>query len=133
MTFSVPGPPRGKGRPRFTRTGHSYTPKETVAYESRIRDACKASCAKRIEGPVRIFIKAYMSIPASASKRMREDMRLNIIRPTKKPDIDNVIKAVLDALNGLAYADDKNVVYVGASKWYAEEPSLEITIEEASE
>lgn len=133
MTFSVPGPPRGKGRPRFTRTGHSYTPKETVAYERQIRDACKASCAKRIEGPVRIFIKAYMSIPASASKRMREDMRLNIIRPTKKPDIDNVIKAVLDALNGIAYADDKNVVYVGAAKWYAEEPSLEITIEEVSE
>lgn len=133
MTFSVPGQPRGKGRPRFTRTGHSYTPKETVAYETQIRDAFKASGQKQIEGPVRVFIKVYMAIPASAPKCKREAMRLNIIRPTKKPDIDNVIKVVLDALNGLAYADDKNVVYVGASKWYAEEPSLEIVIEEVSE
>ena len=133
MTFIVIGQPRGKGRPRFTRQGRSYTPKETVVYESKIRRAFKEAGGKRLEGAVRVFVNIYMQIPSSASKQMREDMRVNIIRPTKRPDIDNIIKVVLDALNGLAYADDKNVVYVGAAKWYAEEPSLEITIEEVSE
>lgn len=133
MTFIVIGQPRGKGRPRFTRQGRSYTPKETVVYESKIRRAFKEAGGKRLEGAVRVFVNIYMQIPSSASKQMREDMRVNIIRPTKKPDIDNVIKVVLDALNGTAYADDRNVVYVGAAKWFAEEPRLIITIEEASE
>lgn len=133
MTFIVIGQPRGKGRPRFTRQGRSYTPKETVVYESKIRRAFKEAGGKRLEGAVRVFVNIYMQIPSSASKQMREDMRVNIIRPTKRPDIDNIIKVVLDALNGTAYADDRNVVYVGAAKWFAEEPRLRITIEEASE
>ncbi|NFS59368.1 RusA family crossover junction endodeoxyribonuclease, partial [Clostridium sporogenes] len=56
---------------------------------------------------------------------------LGIVRPTIKPDVDNIAKVILDSLNGLAYKDDKQIVTCGISKWYGEDPRVEVILEEA--
>ena len=58
-------------------------------------------------------------------------MLLGIIRPTIKPDVDNIAKVILDSLNGLAYKDDKQIVFCIISKWYGENPKVEVILEEA--
>ena len=132
ITFVVPGEPRGKGRPRFTKTGHTYTDSETKAYENKIiayyRKACGAYKFPD-EKYIRVKVEAYYPIPKSATKSAAAEMAQNKRLPTRKPDIDNVLKAVLDALNGVAYKDDSRVVLVSANKYYGHEPRLVIELE----
>lgn len=131
IAFTVFGEPKGKGRPRFTRNGRTYTDSNTVSYENLVRYAYLEACGgnpKIHKGSVEVCIKAYFSIPKSESKKNKEKMMSGDIRPTKKPDIDNIIKSVLDGLNGVAYGDDKQVVTVIAMKHYSDIPSVEITI-----
>lgn len=122
MEFIVEGDPQGKARPRFSRrSGTVYTPSKTAKYEKEIRDSFLAAGGKMIPdgGYVTVAVDAYFKIPKSYTKRKRLDCEHNIIRPDKKPDIDNVLKAVLDALNKVAYEDDKQVVEVICRKWYS--------------
>lgn len=131
MRFTVYGTPQGKGRPRFARRGayiHTYTPKETADYEKQIADAFKQTEQDMFCEPIRVFVKAFYKIPKSTSKVRREMMLKGFIRPVVKPDIDNVCKAVLDALNGVAYHDDNQVVIIYGKKLYGEEPRIEVTI-----
>ena len=131
--FTVPGEPRGKGRPRFTRTGHTYTDSETRAYENKIV-ACyrKAHGANRFPDTAFISatITAYLPIPKSATKAQRAGMEAMEILPSRKPDADNIVKAVLDALNGIAYKDDSRVQKIKCAKYYGADPRLDITLEE---
>ena len=83
--------------------------------------------------PLRAIIRAFFPIPKSASKKKREQMRDLRILHTKKPDVDNIIKAVLDALNGVAYYDDSQVAQVFISKCYAEQPKVIIELYEVDE
>lgn len=129
ITFEVPGEPRGKGRPRFAKTGHTYTDSETKAYEEKI----VAYYRKALGGfrwpdnsYIDISVTAYYQIPKSATKAAVAGMQAGKILPTRKPDIDNVIKVVLDALNGVAYKDDSRVVIVMARKLYSHTPKLVI-------
>ena len=123
MKFVIPGPPVGKGRPRAVMQGgklHTYTPAATAEYEAKVRHCWRAS---RLPGfgadtPVAVTITACHPIPASASKKARQAMEGNTVLPMRKPDADNIAKAVLDALNGLAYADDKQVVCLTVCKRY---------------
>lgn len=122
MEFVVEGEPQGKARPRFSRrSGTVYTPAKTAKYEKEIRDSFLAAGGKLIpEGSyVLVTIDAYFEIPKSYTKRKRLACERNINRPDKKPDIDNVLKVVLDALNGVAYVDDKQVIGVICRKWYS--------------
>ena len=122
MEFIVEGEPQGKARPRFSRkSGTVYTPAKTAKYEKEIRDSFLAAGGKLIpEGSyVLVTIDAYFEIPKSYTKRKRLACERNINRPDKKPDIDNVLKVVLDALNGVAYVDDKQVIGVICRKWYS--------------
>ena len=131
VTFIIDGEPHGKGRHRTTRTGHTYTPPKTVAYENKVK-ACymERTLGDALQGPLKATIEAYYTIPKSRSKKAKEEMRENLVRPTKKPDADNVSKSVLDALNGLAYKDDSSVVELIVSKYWADEGFVKVTLEE---
>ena len=78
-------------------------------------------------------IKVYFDIPKSISKAKKAEMLLNSIRPTKKPDCDNIAKAVLDSLNGIAYKDDKQVVFLTVEKFYGDTPKVCLILQEGEE
>ena len=128
ISFCVHGEPKGKGRPRFTKSGHAYTPKDTIDYENRIRQAYRMADAPMLTGDIGMAIRAYYGIPKSRSNRIKAEMAEGSIRPTKKPDADNVIKVIADALNGIAYHDDSQIVEVHLEKWYADEPRIEVML-----
>lgn len=107
----MPGIPRGKQRPRFCRiNGRSitYTPKQTVEYENQIRSIYSKVANFKFERcvPLEVAILALFEPPKSISQKARTLMLGGEILPTKRPDGDNVIKVVLDALNGVAFHDD---------------------------
>ena len=115
MEFIVEGDPQGKARPRFSqKSGTVYTPTKTVRYERLIRKAFLDAGGNTIPSDcyVGITVDAYFQIPKSYTKGKRLACQHNINRPAKKPDIDNSLKAVLDALNKVAYEDDKQVIEV---------------------
>ena len=122
MEFIVEGDPQGKARPRFSRkSGTVYTPSKSAKYEKEIRDSFLAAGGKMIpDGSyVTVAVDAYFKIPKSYAKGKLLSCKYNINRPDKKPDIDNVLKVVLDALNKVAYEDDKQVIEVRCRKWYS--------------
>lgn len=126
--FTIPGEPKGKGRPRLGRSGHAYTPHDTATYENLVKVCFREAYPdqKPIEPGVQIecLILAFYGVPKSASKKKHHDMLNGEIRPMKKPDADNVIKIVCDALNGIAYHDDSQIVRVTLSKWYDTTPRV---------
>ena len=126
ITITIPGDPTPKGRPRMTRTGHTYTPARTRDYEARIRAAWTS---EKLSGPLRAIITAYIRIPKSAKMAVRKNMLSGHEKPTKRPDLDNYIKSALDGLNGLAFDDDSQVIEIIARKAYGEEPRLVISLE----
>ena len=137
ITFIVEGKPQGKARARTFYDGRadkmrSVTPAQTKSYEDLIRWSYKAAGGKYMgEKVVSVDIQAYYPIPKSFSKAKRQEAAgSSYLRPTTKPDCDNIIKVVLDALNGVAYYDDKQVVCVSCNKYYGESGYLCITVEE---
>lgn len=136
IQFTVLGCPVGKGRPKFsTFNGHAvaYTPAKTVSYENLVKLSFQQQCnCKPYEKdvPLKAVIVAYFPIPKSVSKKNRVKMLDGLIRHTKKPDTDNLVKAVLDALNGIAFYDDSQVCDIICIKRYGEEPRVEIWIED---
>lgn len=130
VKFEIPGNPKGKGRPRMTRTGHAYTPKDTIQYENLVKFAFvqEAPNWKPREGTVWAIIRAYFQIPKSWSQKKKEAAIAGKIRPTGKPDLDNIQKSILDSLNGIAYHDDAQVVVIQAEKKYSEQPRVEATL-----
>lgn len=125
--FTIPGEPMGKQRPRYTRSGIVYTPSETVAYE-KMDAACfwKASNAETYHGAVGLYIEAYYGIPKSVRKSVKLAMLDGTIKPTKKPDFDNIEKIVADGLKKAGMDDDKQVVINCCRKEYSEEPRVEV-------
>lgn len=136
MQFIVEGRPQGKARARTfynSRIGkmQSITPEKTKSYEDLIRWSYKAAGGKYLEEKtLQVDIKAFYPVPKGFSKAKHNDAVGGFLRPTTKPDCDNIIKVVLDALNGVAYYDDKQVVCVSCNKYYAERGYVQITIEE---
>lgn len=134
VKFTVLGEPQGKGRPKFSRRGQfvtTYTPDKTVLYENLIRTEYQRQCpGQRFadKEPLELRITAYYAIPASASKKRQRDMEAGLIRPTKKPDGDNIIKVVADSLNQVAYHDDSEIVSVALEKFYGRQPRIEVEI-----
>lgn len=136
--FMVPGEPHGKARPKVTRTksGNSltYTPDKTVAYEELVRqrytNAAPADFRFDAGRPLYMIVNAYMGIPKSKTKRQKAEMLANILRPTKKPDFDNIFKILCDALNGIAYADDAQIVEAHIYKRYSGSPRVEVEVGE---
>ena len=135
VKFIVPGNPKGKQRPRLSKIrGQNviYTPKQTTQYEKLVR-ASYTAVSKIFfnkDTPLEISIIALFSIPKSMGKKLKNSMLTGDILPTKKPDSDNIIKIILDALNGVAYWDDSQVCRVYFDKMYAENPETKIIIKE---
>lgn len=137
LKFEVPGSPIGQGRPKFsTINGHAkaYDPEKSRNYKAYVRllatQAMKDSGFTMIEGPCAIEIFAFFEVPKSKSKKFRERALMGLERPTKKPDIDNIVKALQDALNGLAYKDDSSIVCLSVGKCYSEIPRVEVILRE---
>ena len=137
IRFIVPGNPVGKARPRiFTnKAGRSQaiTPKETVSYENLVKFTfSNAYNSKKLEGEIEAHINAYFQIPKSMTKKNRKLVEEGKLHPTKKPDADNIAKIILDALNGIAYKDDSQVVRLHIEKEYAidDNPRVEVTLSE---
>ena len=127
----IPGEPCAKQRPRTTKQGHTYTPQKTVNYETLVRELyILQNFRQQLEGELVMTVRAYFTIPKSASKKKAADMVGGRIRPTKRPDWDNVGKIISDALNGLAYHDDSQIVTATVEKWYSAEPRVEVEIQE---
>lgn len=140
VKFTVYGKPKAKGRPRVSvrRSGdgektfaRAYTPKQTVIYENQVKLEYENQCGNYRfpdDAMLDIRIFAYYGIPKSTSKKKRELMLAGKIRPTKKPDFDNIAKIICDSLNGIAYQDDKLIVDGMFRKFYSEQPRVEIKI-----
>ena len=128
LTIWVPGLVKPKGRPRVTRTGHAYTPSSTRSYEARVALAAeqamtRAGLHEPLTGPLRLRCVALLPVPASWSNRQRQRALSGQRWPTGRPDLDNVIK-IVDALNGIVFQDDSQIVALQAMKQYAEKPGL---------
>jgi Holliday junction resolvase RusA-like endonuclease len=133
--YTVYGEPVGKGRPRFARRGaftHAYTPEKTKTYEDEIRMMARAAMgsSEPLDTPVTVAIYIRVGIPASFSKQKRKDALSGILKPTKKPDLDNVAKCFLDSMNEIVYLDDKQVINLHVTKVYAETPAVEVMVKE---
>jgi Holliday junction resolvase RusA-like endonuclease len=132
LAFTVPGVVRGKGRPRIVKIGgfsRLTADKATATYENLVALAAREALgtADAFEGPVCVTLAARIVPAASSSRRVREAMLSGDMPPAKKPDLDNIVKC-LDALNGVAWRDDAQVVSVFARKFYAETPGLDVVI-----
>ena len=126
--ITIIGDPVPKQRPRFA-NGHTYTPAKTKDYEALVAEAWKYHSGETYHGAVEITVRAYLKIPKSASKAARKMMEEGERRPTKRPDLDNLLKAVQDGLNGAAYDDDSQIVRAVSEKWYGD-PRVEIEVKE---
>ena len=130
--ITVYGRPQGKGRPRYTtRAGHAvaYTPASTKAYEARIKAAWQEQDGRNY-GPaaLALIVTAYYPPPSRARKAEREAMLAGEVPVRDKPDLDNIIKACADALNGVAYEDDRQITHINAVRAYSDRPRIEIDL-----
>jgi len=135
MIFEVKGKICGKGRPRFVRRGDyvsTYTDKITASYENLIKLSFMNVGGEIIKKPngVSISITAAFLPPASLSEKKKRSCLSGETPHIKKPDIDNITKVVMDALNKIAYEDDSQVVEINVMKRYCEQEMLVVQIEE---
>ncbi|ANC03982.1 endodeoxyribonuclease RusA [Pseudomonas putida] len=133
VQFVVPGDPVGKGRPRVsTIGGHArmFTPKKTASYEGLIAVVGDRAMAGRppIECPVMVEMRIVLPVPASKTKKFKAQALAGEIFPAKKPDMDNVVKAIFDGLNGIVWRDDVQVVDAIVRKRYGETPGVHVKI-----
>ena len=131
--FEVPGKVIGKGRPRLNSyTGIVYTPTRTKDYESLVEQyfLLKYPRFKVLEGRIKVSIIAYFSIPKTTKKADINEMLENNISPTKKPDIDNIVKSILDSMNKFAFKDDNQITKLEVEKKYSMEDKVYVKIEE---
>jgi Holliday junction resolvase RusA-like endonuclease len=130
ITIVIGGMAVAKGRPRVSRWGFCYTPAKTRQYEAHGRLAAQEAMVDRapITVPVKAEITVDLPVPQSWSAKRQAAALAGYIRPTSRPDVDNYVKAALDAINGIVVADDCLVVELAARKRYARVPQLTITL-----
>lgn len=137
VKFIIYGEPKGKNRPRFARRGNfvtTYTDIDTASYENLVKLEYKNQCGDVYfdsDKQLIVEIHCFFSRPKNIPKKKLQLYDENVIRPTKKPDTDNIAKIVLDSLNKVAFDDDKQVVELKVYKWFAEnEPFVNVLIKE---
>jgi len=130
VSLIVHGPPRGKGRPRFTRTGRVFTDAKTAEYEGRVKRAGIDAMAGRepLLEPCWVKVTAYLPVAKSLPKKERARRFSGERRPCQLPDLDNIAKAVLDGLNGVVFLDDRQVCAIASQKFYGEPPRVEVSV-----
>ena len=137
ISLVIPGPPQGKERARvFLLHGRmiATTPGKTRTYEAVIRDLFSVNYPgfEPLQGALSVVVRAYHPIPKSMSKKDRERIERSELLPTVRPDVDNCIKSALDALEGLAYRNDSQIVRLHGEKIYSPRPRIEIEVREFS-
>lgn len=137
IRFQIPGQPQGKGRAKIVKIGgfsRMATPAKTVAYEGLVAHAAQQAMAGRplFDGPVSVSMALDCQVPASWSAKKQRRALAGEIRPTTKPDVDNVVKAVFDGLNGVAWRDDVQVVELSVWKHYSATPRVDVHVSAAS-
>lgn len=133
IIVELAGEPQGVARPRFVRaTGIAFTPATTRQYQSALRLAAQAAMNGKppLEGPVQVRVHALFPVPASWSQKRRAAALAGTLRPTVKPDADNIVKQ-LDSFNQVVFVDDKQIVDAHVVKRYSERPALRIEVEAA--
>ena len=139
IKLTIYGDPVPQGRPRFARQGNyvrTYDPQRSQDYKQLVRlwatnQLKKIDGFKTLQNPLCVEMDFYVGIPISWSKKKRTEAAQGIIRPTKKPDLDNLYKSVTDALNGLVWADDSIITDVKLKKRYtADTARVEMVIRE---
>jgi Holliday junction resolvase RusA-like endonuclease len=133
INFEIPGNPIAKGRARAFKRGNyiaHYTPEKTANYENLVKLAAMDSMQGKqlIECPVKLVVKLFFNIPASWSKKKKFCAINGLIRPAVKPDLDNCSKILCDALNGIVWHDDKQVVELIVTKHYSDKPCAQVSI-----
>lgn len=133
LAFTIPGDPRGKGRPRATTIGGNarmFTDAKTASYENLVKLAASRALGDRtpLDEPLTVVVTVRMTPAASHSEKKRRAMIAGEIAPTKLPDLDNVVKAVLDGCNKVAFRDDALIVSLIARKRYAATPGVDVEI-----
>lgn len=126
--FVIPGDPQGKGRARATKTGRLYTPGKTVAYESLVALAAQRAMGDSLptSQPVGLTLESIFAMPAgwSAKKRAAHNGTWCL----KKPDIDNIAKAVADSGNGVIWQDDRQIGSLSATKRWGEAGFVRVAV-----
>lgn len=135
IRLTIPGEPVGKQRPRAVNRGgfvSMYTPKETVNYESYVKSLFVQAYPEHVpfDVPLKVDIIVTRTIPKTVSQKMREAMLSGEFKVRTKPDLDNVVKTLFDALNKVAYTDDNLIYDLHAIKSYGEVPKVEMIIDE---
>jgi len=131
----VDGAPVAKGRPKIGRLHNgrpvAFTPAKTRRFEDVVRLAAGQAMDGRepMGGPVSVRVAAYLPIPASWSGKKQRQAEEGLIVPTTRPDVDNYVKAALDAINTIVVRDDSQVALLEAAKFYDRRPRLEIDVE----
>jgi len=136
--FVVSGEPFGKKRPRArVIAGHAsiHNDPANENYELKVINAFRQAYPNLTnelgfgeDDYLQATIVAYYSIPKAFSKKKRELALNQAIRPTKKPDVDNIAKSIQDALNKVLYRDDSQIVLLIVGKRYADVPRVEVSI-----
>lgn len=133
IVIELAGVPVGKGRPRFVRaSGRAFTPGKTRNYETNLRLAAQdvMNGAAPLDGPLSVTVHARFPVPQSWPKKKQALALSGEVRPTVAPDADNLLK-VLDALNEVAFRDDKQIVEARVVKSYSERPCMRVEISPA--
>lgn len=143
LTFNIPGAPKAQARPRFSvikskKTGKSHAvafdPKESKDHKNWIRfcatDAMKICGWQYTEKALVVEIEAYFEIPKSKTNKFKQQALEGNILPVVKPDLDNIAKGVLDALNTVVFKDDSQIVELTVRKFYNDEPYTKVNIQE---
>ena len=135
ISFVVYGEPVAQGRPRFAHRGNfvtTYDPAKSREYKDTVYSvAVQHRPEKPLEGPLEMRIIAFKAIPKSFSRKKAMEAVDGIIRPVTKPDLDNYAKGVKDALKGVIWVDDSQVVRLVIEKRYSAQPRMEIEVGEA--
>jgi len=135
ITFKVDADPVGKQRARYVKSGNfvsTYTPEKTRTYEALIKEASREAMGSTepLETPVTLYLYIRAPIPESLPKKRIEACLNGLEKPIKKPDASNVLKSVEDAMNGVVYKDDSQIVNIHVSKVYSSVSGVDVCIKE---
>ncbi len=135
ITFKVDGDPVGKQRARYAKRGNfvqTYTPDKTRNYEFLIKEAAIQAMGSNeiLETPVNLYLYIRAPIPKSLPKKRLEACLSGSEKPIKKPDASNVLKSVEDAMNGVVYKDDSQIVNIHVTKVYSSQSGIDVCVKE---
>lgn len=135
LEFIIEGKAKPKQSFRYTRQGFKYTPRDVKQYARDVQYSFAAKYPTWVpsflyQKPLKVEIQVYIKIPKSFSKTLKQRALAGELRPLVKPDVDNYTKNILDALNGIVYPDDKQIVELSVAKYYSDTEFVKVRIEE---